>query len=346
MDTSRTENLTGTESGRAQKLNMVRDAALQSQLLERRKRLSTATADSKGSTSLVQLLHEVDAALERMNSGTFGVCETCHDTIENERLLVDPLIRNCLDHLSAIEQRGLQRDLDLAYEIQNGLLPRPDIRVDGWQVAYHYEPAGHVSGDYCDLIIPERDSDTFFFLIGDVTGKGVAASLLMAHLHAIFRSLITANLPVDGLVSRANRIFCEGTMSTHFATLVCGRASRNGLVELCNAGHCFPLAVRGTGVQSIPSTGLPLGLFCDSEFSSRSITLEPGESLALYTDGVTELRNPASEEYGEPRLSAFLGNQRTLEPRNMIAASIGDLSVFRAGAAKTDDVTMMVIRRD
>ena len=328
-----------------QVMNATRDAALHTQLLDRRDRLKRSIPQVQNNDEIVSLLHEVDAALERMDKGTFGICETCHDPIENERLLVDPLCRNCLDHLSAKERRAFERDLDLAYEVQRGLLPKPDLAIEGWQVAYHYHPAGSVSGDYCDIIVPESEPGSFYFLIGDVTGKGVAASLLMSHLHAIFRSLITAHLPVHELVRRANRIFCEGTLSTHFATLICGKADARGEVELCNAGHCLPLHIRKEGVRSLPSNGLPLGMVCEGSYNSASVRLSPSESLMLYTDGLSESRDAGGKQYGDERLIPLAHQHGALTPAPLIRTFLDDLRAFRPGTEQTDDLTLMVVRR-
>src|SRR6185369_2759205 len=112
--------------------------------------------------------------------GTYGYCEVCKDPIEADRLLADPILRFCIDHLTPAQQHDLQEDLKLAARIQKGLLPQA-ISFDGWEVCYHYEPAGVVSGDYCDLI-PSQSGD-LYFVVGDVSGKGVPASMLMAHLH-------------------------------------------------------------------------------------------------------------------------------------------------------------------
>ncbi len=149
------------------------------ELEHRRQHLVTATSTHVADDSLRHLLSSVDEALSRLQHGTFGICEECHETIEADRLLCDPLLRFCIDHLSQAEQRALEADLTLAAKIQRALLPRTDWGVDGWQARYHYQPAGLVSGDYCDLI--EEDGG-FLFLLGDVSGKGVAASMLMSHL--------------------------------------------------------------------------------------------------------------------------------------------------------------------
>jgi sigma-B regulation protein RsbU (phosphoserine phosphatase) len=188
-------------------MNAVRKMDLNQRLLDRRQRLQTAISEFKETTHLVRLLEEVDSALQRMDKGSYGLCEVCHEPIEEERLMADPLMRNCLDHLTSDQQRALEQDLDLASRIQTQLLPHKSLRFDGWEAYYHYEPAGPVSGDYCDLVSSETERGDIFFLLGDVSGKGVAASILMAHLHAMFRSLIAVGLSANQLVERANRIF-------------------------------------------------------------------------------------------------------------------------------------------
>jgi sigma-B regulation protein RsbU (phosphoserine phosphatase) len=321
-------------------------SAFRDQLLDRRQRLYRVRDQTPLNENLQYLLQEVDAALERMEHGTYGICETCHETIETKRLAVDPLIRNCIDHLSAAEQRALERDLDLAFQIQKGLLPKNNLRHNGWHAAYHYEPAGSVSGDYCDIIIPESSTCSLFFHVGDVTGKGVAASILMGHLHAMFRSLSITDSPLGELVAKANRIFCEGTTASHFATLVSGRANRTGEVEVCNAGHPSPLLIRRNGVHPISSTAVPIGVFCASEFPTVHVTMLPGESLVLYTDGLTEATSGLPQQYGDQRLKALLGGLAGSSPQEIIAACIDDLRSFRAGAAKTDDVTILALQRE
>src|SRR5258705_6909181 len=180
-----------------------------------------------------------------MDEGTFGICETCHESVEKERLLNDPLVRFCLDHLTREEQRALESDLELAARIQQGLLPPPELSAAGWHVRYHYEPAGPVSGDYCDVL--ESDGG-LLFLFGDVSGKGVAASMLMSHLHATFRSLARAGLPLERMVEDAIRIFCESTLAGEFATLVVVRVAHDGSVEFVNGGHLPVLHIHGDGV--------------------------------------------------------------------------------------------------
>src|SRR6185295_6576096 len=127
------------------------EGALRNQLVERRRKLQAFARDDR--TSYLQgLLHEVDEALARLDTGSFGLCEVCHDPIEADRLMADPLCRVCLDDLPKDELRRLEHDLEMAAQIQAALLPKPDLCFDGWEIHAHYEAVGPVSGDYYDVI--------------------------------------------------------------------------------------------------------------------------------------------------------------------------------------------------
>jgi sigma-B regulation protein RsbU (phosphoserine phosphatase) len=316
---------------------------LREQLIDRRHKLEDAASVFHRPAELSRLLEEVDAALRRMDIGAYGLCEVCHDPIETERLIADPLIRVCLGDLTPRQQRALEEDLELASQIQTGLLPAAVQKIDGWEVSYHYQPAGPVSGDYCDLIRGEDQS--LHFVLGDVSGKGVAASMLMAHLNAMFRTLISINLPLDQMVERASRVFCESTLPTQYATLVCGRANTKGEVELCNAGHLPPLLIQDGKVTSIAATGLPVGIFGSESFSVSRVQMNKGDSLFLYTDGLSESLDGGGNEYGAERLSQLLNDNHGLEPDSLISLCRHELHNFAEGKAPKDDLTLMAIRR-
>jgi len=321
------------------------EADLRDELRDRRRRLETAMTGAGGTASLTRLLDEVDAALARMDTGTYGVCETCRDPIEIERLLSDPLTRTCTDHLTPEEHRALEEDLALASRVQSELLPKREPALPGWESFYHYEPARSVGGDYCDLVTAGPDGDALYFLLGDVAGKGMAASILMAALRAIVRTLVDAGPSPVALVARANRLFCETALPQHFATLVCGKAAPSGEIEICNAGHCQPLLLRNGGAERIESTGLPIGLFTSVEYGARKLAMAPGETLVLYSDGVIESQNQAGKEYGVDRLAAALARRPALRPKELVMAGLEDLVRFRAGAPAGDDLTLLALRR-
>jgi len=323
----------------------IQEAYLHEQLLERRQRLETALATFQRNEGLRELLTQVDSALERMRAGTFGNCETCHETIEKSRLISDPLIRYCLDHLTEQQRRALEQDLELASQIQRGLLPPPHLVFAGWEVCYHYRPLGLVSGDYCDVVTHQNESDDVYFALGDVSGKGVAACMLMSQLHAIFRTLVASGLSLRALVERASRVFCQSTISSLFATLVLARAGQSGSIEVCNAGHCPALLLQGGKVIELGATGVPLGLFCEGAYPTQNAKMGCGDALFLYTDGISEARSAGDAEYGTERLKQLVASRPELPPQALIAACLDDLEGFRAGAPLLDDLTIMAIRR-
>lgn len=315
---------------------------LRPRIVERRARLQAA-AESVSEEYVRDLLAEVDAALLRIDSGSYGICEYCHETIEADRLAHDPLVRFCLDHLNREQRRAHEQDLELATQIQSQLLPARDISAGCWQTHYRYQPAGIVGGDYCD-IVASAAGDSLFFAVGDVAGKGVAASLLMSHLNAIFRSLLSLDLPLDELMARANRLFCESTPATHYATLAAGRATAGGM-DLCNGGHCRPLLLRREGMERLDATGLPLGLFCGGKYAIRHVELDPGESLVLYSDGITEAQDSEGKEYGEDRLAACLCAHPEQDAAALAGGVLRDVADFRGNAPQQDDITVLIVRR-
>jgi sigma-B regulation protein RsbU (phosphoserine phosphatase) len=290
-------------------------------------------------------LEQVDAALSRFDAGSFGLCETCHDPIEEDRLRVDPLVRFCLDHLDVAEQRALERDLQLASQVQRTLLPNRDMKASAWDIHFRYDALGPVSGDYCDVILSRAAGSGVLVAVGDVSGKGVAASLLSAHLSALFRTLDDVGLALPDMLRRANRLFCESTGESHYATLVLARASVDGNVEWANAAQGAPLLVHDGRVEELPTRGLPLGMFCDSPYRSETVRVSPGDLVVLYTDGVTEGRNPRGEEFGRERLAAALADSRPASAREAAERCFEELTRFRSGTPSSDDVTLLVLHR-
>ena len=132
---------------------------------------------------------------------------------------------------------------------------------------------------------------------------------------------------------------------SHFATLVCGKASKDGEIEICNAGHSPPLVVSKRGVSSLDSTGFPVGLVESSPYDVLKLTLMVEETLFLYSDGLTEARDPADQLYGVDRLTRVLSENRAVSPAALAAACLKDLAAFQNGVPKADDLTIMVVRR-
>lgn len=315
-------------------------AFLRRELLERRHKLEAAAARSD-ENQLVELLDAVDEALGRIERGDFGICEVCDMPIESERLIDDPLARICLECLSPTQRRALEHDLNLASSIQRSLLPQQDFEVPGWEGFYHYQPHGAVSGDFCDVI---RDGEETLVLLGDISGKGVSAALLMSHLSAIFRGLTDSGAPLVTIMERANRLFCAAIPTGSFATLVAARLRPDGEVELSNAGHVPPIVHNGR-IDRLPPDGVPLGLFCQSGYSSQRLRLETGDRLVFVTDGLVESRDGNDAEYGIGAVASLVQSHPDLGPCELAEHLVADAARFRKGRPADDDTTLMVMRR-
>jgi sigma-B regulation protein RsbU (phosphoserine phosphatase) len=318
---------------------------LREQLRDRRERLERALVEVPDAAEMVRLLEDVDAAIESLGGKAYGLCDVCGEDLDESQLLDNPLARYCLCRLSRSQLDALNEDLGLAWRIQLGLLPKQNLAFAGWETHYRYLPHGPMSGDYCDLVSAEKPERALYFLIGDVSGKGVAASLLMAHLNALFRTLIDQALPLNQIVERANNIFQKSTLSSHYATIVSGRARESGEIDICNAGHCPPLLVGGDRVVPVDSGNFPMGIFEDSPYRAHRLSLRPEDALVLYTDGLIDVRDAMGREYGMERLIACVGANRMQSPARMAEACIASADAFRSGVAHHDDLSVMVIRR-
>jgi len=313
---------------------------LRSELINWRERLESAAA-AEQKLELSGLLREVESAIDRLSAPeSYGVCQVCHDLIGQAAMNADPLAKSCLTCLTPKQLGELDDDLSRAWLIQGESLPKQNFKFNGWGVSYYYEPAGRLSGDYCDLV--STDSGDLYFLIGDVAGKGVAASLLMSRLHAIVRSLISTQLPLSQLVEKANHLFADTTMRPYYATLVCGKASVHGEVEVCNAGHCPPLVMHDGTVSPIAATGLPVGMFCQERYETVRFNLNQGDRLLLYTDGLSEARDAGNEEYGG-RIHSLVSQCADVAAPELVNKLLEDMREFANGVPVHDDLTVMAI---
>lgn len=313
-------------------------------LRDRRARLQRALEVTPARDPLLHLLGEVDAALARLDRGTWGLCEVCKGEIEPELMRADPLARFCLDDMTPVQKETLQRDLDLTQRLQSTLLPKPWLSTGAWEAASHYEPAGAVSGDCLDLV-PGEDGG-LFFLLGDVAGKGLAASMLMSYVQATFRSLASLDLPIADRLRQANRVFCEGTGGgSRYATLIVGRAAADGAVEFGCAGHLPPVLVRGGDAAPLSGGGLPLGMFFATGYETYTVRLDPGDALVFVTDGITEAERADGSDYGFDRLGRAACSVRGGSAADVLSACLADLRAFVGTGPRHDDRTVLVLRR-
>src|SRR6185295_771052 len=317
--------------------------AVRDELLERRERLASLALTVRES-QLVELLRQVDSALERLDGGNWGHCAVCLGTVEHDRLEADPLVTICLECLSPSERKALERDFEAAARVQAALLPPRHLEHDGWEVSLLWQPLGPVSGDHYDLLRPRNEDEPLHLVVADVSGKGFSASLIQSHLHALLRTLAGPELSLAALLTRANRLLCEVTLPSSYATLLAARLYPGGRVELASAGHPRPLLADRRGVRPVEGAGLPLGLFCEAEHTTRDLQLAVGDTLLFYTDGWTEAATD-EEEYGIGRAAAVLRRVKDRPLSEILAACKEDMESFLNGAPRVDDLTLLALRR-
>lgn len=245
----------------------------------------------------------------------------------------------------AIQKRIMDEELKTASAIQRRLLPAAPASIDGFSFVGKNQPCRTVSGDYYDFAL--RPDGKMYFVIGDVSGKGVTAGLMMAGLQVAFRIFSKSDPDPKTLVTQLNVALKENLPQSKFVTLFLGRLdTKTGRVEYVNAGHTPPLWLRKSGAVELGESDLLLGVVARAEFVNREFILEPGDSLVLFTDGVTEARNVEGIDLG----SMVIGNALTkLHGQNAaaIAASVNETVLQHVGDAENldDDVTLLVVSR-
>lgn len=247
--------------------------------------------------------------------------------------------------LEIADRVSMKRDLEIAREIQLWLLPKTPPDLAEAEMAFANLPANTVSGDFYDVF--ER-GDRVFLALADVAGKGVPAAMLMATLHASLRSLAAQNLALPELVLALNRFACGNSLGgTRFTTAFLAEYDpARGELLYCNAGHNPPLVRRGTEFVRLDSGGVPLGLLPQAPYDCATLALQPGETLVIFSDGLTESFSPTGEEYGEDRLRQFLASSTTnLPARELLQHLLADCARFRADARQQDDLTCLLLRR-
>jgi serine phosphatase RsbU (regulator of sigma subunit) len=256
-------------------------------------------------------------------------------------------IRNIALSEEAARRRELEKELALARQIQIGLLPESLPEIPGYSLFATNDASRAVSGDLYE-VQPRDEGDEQVLVIADVSGKGMAASLLAASLDAFLMGPIEVGYTTDVICSRVSRRLYARTPPERYATaFIAALDPPSGRLTYTNAGHNSGLLVRADGtIRHLEANGLPLGLFPVLEYERAEIVLQPGDLVALYTDGITEAANPGGDEYGLDRLEAVVRAQAK-EPLIAIAVAIeASVEAFADGEPYGDDRTLVMVRRE
>ena len=244
-----------------------------------------------------------------------------------------------------LERERFERELALASEIQQRFQPAAPPHVEGYELQGISFPCYEIGGDYYDFI--EREDGRLVIALGDVSGKGTAAALLMSSLHAAIHAQSASHDSLVATISAVNRYLADNIPSNRFVTLFYAELDpESGALSFLNAGHNPPLIVHSAGtVEQLASGGLPLGIKRDAEYREGRTQLQRGDVLVIYSDGVTEAVSPTGEEFGATRLYEVVS--RNIEGS---AAGIRDriessLTKFAQGTSAADDITLVIVKR-
>jgi phosphoserine phosphatase RsbU/P len=255
-------------------------------------------------------------------------------------------VENAQLHETAMRDQALKRELAVAHEVQRGFLPSAAPRIPEYDFFEFYEPAHQLGGDYYDYV--ELPGGRLAVVVADVSGKGISASLLMAKLSAETRYCLASEPEPAQAIARLNRAFCDSVWEDRFVTMVLAVLDpRRHEVTIVNAGHLPPLWRHGLkSVEPVAQaeTGLPLGVDRDVDYTPFLMPLAPGESLVLYTDGITEAMNAAEELYGSSRLLALLGSD--VDRVSQLGRRIlDDVKRFVGARSQSDDMCLTCFGR-
>jgi serine phosphatase RsbU (regulator of sigma subunit) len=265
-----------------------------------------------------------------------------------------PAIEIAQLHQIELEKTKLERDLQLARQVQVDLLPRKMPTLPGWQIAAYWQPALIVSGDFYDFI--EFPDGKVGLVIADVAGKGMSAALVMVNTRSILRAMALSSSQrgpksPGSILARVNNLLCKEMPAGLFVTcLMVILDPRNGEVRFANAGHNLPFLSTLSGVSELKATGMPLGIFPNLTYEEQEAHLGFGDSLLMYSDGLAEAHNPQGEMFGYPRLSQYLTHPPGITPMDgdeLIHFLMDRLGEFTGSITGfEDDVTMVTLQRE
>ena len=244
----------------------------------------------------------------------------------------------------AIAKAKMDEELKTAYVIQSRLLPTQLPVVPGYSFGGTNKPCRTVSGDYYDVVV--RPDGRLYFIVADVSGKGITAALVMASVATAFNIFTRTDPSPADLVRELNVTLAPKTAPTKFVTLVVGLLDPiTGTVEFANAGHVSPLVITRNGVVPQTSTDMVVGLFAQASYRNQRFTLDPGDAVVLFTDGVTEAENESEDQLGLDPVTAMLGSLHGTQATEILHKIEEQVHAFCGNAPAADDVTMLALTR-
>jgi phosphoserine phosphatase RsbU/P len=238
----------------------------------------------------------------------------------------------------------LEEELRTAYTVQSRLLPAELPSIDGYAFAGANRPCRTVSGDYYDVVV--RPDGRIYFIMADVSGKGVTAALVMASVATAFNIFTRTDPSPAELLRELNVTLAPKTAPTKFVTMVAGVLDpKTGAIEFANAGHVAPLVISKSGVAQLTVTDMVVGLFAHAQYRNQTVMLEPGDTLVLFTDGVTEAENEEEDQLGLEPVAQVVATLHGTPAGQVLDTIEHRVHEFIGNAALTDDLTMLALTR-
>lgn len=267
-----------------------------------------------------------------------AIASTAAIAIENARL-----------YQLAVERGRLERELQMARQVQASLLPSAVPEIEGWEFVATWQPARQVAGDYYDFI--PLEGGNLGLVIGDVTDKGMPAALFMALTRTSIRAYLSyADSPLEGILKTNNQI-CMDSTDGMFVTLFYAQLEpESGVLTYVNAGQNPPILIRSLAdgsakLTNLTKTGMALGVNCETSYGQKQITMERGDSLLIYTDGLTDAFNQEGKEFGVKRLEEVMIDQKDRSAGEIVSSILFSVQEFSAASDPYDDITVLMIKR-
>jgi len=293
-------------------------------------------AEQRGADELIGVLY-----LDSRERGALksSAAQSALDTLSAEAALA---IENARLYREALDKAKFEQELKVAAAIQQSLLPQANRDGAFFSTAAASIACRAVGGDFYDYV--DLPTGEFGFIVGDVAGKGSPAALLAAAVLGMFSAEATYQSSAAPLITRLNHGLFRRAIEARFLTTFYGILGPKGRFTYCNAGHNAPILVSSSGLRRLETGGVVLGLFEHASFEEETITLEPGDLIVAFSDGVTEALNPDGEEFTDDRLIACVTSQQSKLPGTVMNALLADVRAFCADSPQSDDLTVVLVR--
>jgi serine phosphatase RsbU (regulator of sigma subunit) len=301
-------------------------------------------------------VHYVESAEARSDDRRIGVLyldsrergtllsEATRTALETLAAEASVAIENARLYREKLEKARMEQEMRIAAEIQQALLPKPRASLGFVEAAAASIPCRSIGGDFFDYL--DEPGTVFGFTLGDVAGKGPPAALMSALMQGMFVSQAQFSEGPAVAVTSMNKALCRRGLESRFVTLMLGMLKVTGELTYCNAGHNPPMIVGRRGIRRLDQGGPVVGLLEFAPYCQETVTLDPGDTLVIFSDGVSEALNSAGEEFSDARLQGVVEEMHKpdLPAQSVVDRIVAEVRAFTKGAVQNDDITVMVLR--